>query len=78
MEVVGGAAFFRSLGLERLWRDVQVPAELKEQAAREIFDKIELRGREVVAVYPRAEHAWLLGMAATKADRIGNGRGERI
>jgi alkylation response protein AidB-like acyl-CoA dehydrogenase len=23
MEVVGGAAFFRSLGLERLWRDVQ-------------------------------------------------------
>ena len=23
MEVVGGAAFFRGLGLERLWRDVQ-------------------------------------------------------
>lgn len=61
-----------------LWRDVQVPAELKEQAAREIFDKIELSGREVVAVYPRAEHAWLLGMAAAKAGRIGNGRGERI
>ncbi len=34
--------------------------------------KIELDGRDVVAIYPCAEHAWLLGMAAHKSkDRAG-------
>ena len=54
-----------------LWRDVDLPASLKEQAAKEIFNKIELDGPAVVAVYPREEHAWLLGMHAKKAGLLG-------
>ena len=48
-----------------------MPADLKEQAAREIFDKIELDGPHVVAVYPREEHAWLLGMHAKRQGLLG-------
>ena len=55
-----------------LWRNVDVPANLKEQAAREIFNKIELDGPAVVAVHPREEHAWLLGMHAKKAGLPGS------
>lgn len=46
-----------------LWRDPDVPEELREEAAREIFERLDLWGPKVVAVYARAEHAWLLGMA---------------
>ncbi len=53
-----------------LWRDPDVPAELKEEAAREIFDKLDVLGDRLVAVHPRAEHAWLLGMAAKKSEDV--------
>jgi hypothetical protein len=53
-----------------LWRDDDVPAELKEEAAREIFEQLDLVGERLVAVCPRAEHAWLLGMAAKKSDDL--------
>ena len=62
-------ALLRDFG--SLWRDVEVPAHLKEQAAREIFDKVELDGSAVVAVHPRAEHAWLLGMDAKRRGALG-------
>jgi hypothetical protein len=47
-----------------------VPDELREEAAREIFERLDLFGPKVVAVYPRAEHAWLLGMAAKKSEDL--------
>ncbi len=53
-----------------LWRDPDVPAELKEEAAREIFDQLDVFGDRLVAVHPRAEHAWLLGMAAKKSEDL--------
>jgi hypothetical protein len=57
----------------RSWRrrrDPAVPAQLREEAAREIFERLDLWGPNVVAVYPRAEHAWLLGMAATRGEDL--------
>ena len=53
-----------------LWRDADVPDELREEAAREIFERLDLRGPKVVAVHPRAEHAWLLGFAAAKSEDL--------
>jgi DNA invertase Pin-like site-specific DNA recombinase len=53
-----------------LWRDPDVPDELREEAAREIFERLDLWGPKVVAVYPRAEHAWMLGMAARKSEGL--------
>lgn len=47
-----------------------MPEELREEAAREIFERLDLWGPKVVAVYPRAEHAWLLGMAARKSEDL--------
>ena len=52
------------------WRDPDVPQELREEAAREIFERLDLWGPEMVAVYTRAEHAWLLGMAAQRSDDL--------
>lgn len=53
-----------------LWRDPEVPGELREEAAREIFERLDLWEPKVVAVYPRAEHAWLLGMTAKKSNDL--------
>jgi hypothetical protein len=45
-----------------LWRDVAVPDVLREGAATEIFERLEVRGSELVAVHPRPnENAWLFG-----------------
>ena len=48
-------------------RDPAVPDSLREEAAREVFERLDLTGPNVTAVYPRAEHAWLLGMAAKRS-----------
>jgi DNA invertase Pin-like site-specific DNA recombinase len=53
-----------------LWRDPAVPDELREEAAREVFERLDLFGGRLVAVYPRAEHAWLLRMAAKKSREL--------
>ncbi|MGZ8474881.1 MAG: recombinase family protein [Candidatus Limnocylindria bacterium] len=53
-----------------LWRDPAVPDSLREEAAREVFERLDLTGPDVTAVYPRAEHAWLLGMAAKRTDDL--------
>ena len=53
-----------------LWRDPDVPGELKEEAAREIFEQLDVLGDRLVAVHPRAEHAWLLGMEAKKREDL--------
>jgi hypothetical protein len=39
-----------------------VPDVLREQAAMEIFERLDVLGPELVAVHPRPnENAWLLG-----------------
>ncbi len=53
-----------------LWRDAAVPDELREEAAREIFERLDLWGPDLVAVHPRAEHAWLLAIAAQKSEGL--------
>ena len=51
-----------------LWRDVAVPDVLREGAATEIFERLDVRGSELVAVHPRPnENAWLLGYAPRKS-----------
>jgi hypothetical protein len=41
-----------------------VPDVLREGAATEIFERLDVRGSELVAVHPRPnENAWLLGYA---------------
>ena len=61
-----------------LRRDPAVPDRLREEALLEIFARVEVDGRQVVAVYPREnENAWLLGFHALAQGR-GTGRGERI
>lgn len=49
-----------------LWRDPAVSDALREEATREIFERLDLWGPELVAVHPRDEHAWLLGTAAMR------------
>ena len=52
-----------------LWRDPAVPDRLREEALLEIFARVEVDGRQVVAVYPREnENAWLLGFHAMRKD----------
>lgn len=47
-----------------LWHDVAVPDVLREGAATEILERLDVRGSELVAVHPRPdENAWLLGYA---------------
>ena len=53
-----------------LWRDPAVPDELREEAAREIFERLDLWGSRLLAVHPRDEHAWLFGMAAKKREDL--------
>ncbi len=63
----------KGLGPESTRRPHQsspAPANLKEEAAREIFEQLDLVGERLVAVHPRAEHAWLLGMAAMHGEDV--------
>ena len=51
-----------------LWRDPAVPDRLREEARLD-FDRVEVDGPEVVAVFPQEnENAWLLGYHALRKD----------
>lgn len=59
-----------------LWRDAAVPDVLRAGAATEIFDRLDVRGSELVAVYPRPnENAWLLGYAYREKLELVGARG---
>jgi hypothetical protein len=50
-----------------LWVDADVPGKLRQEAAHELFGRIDVLGPEVVALHPRPnENAWLLGYAAMR------------
>ena len=50
-----------------LWSDPAVSGELRREAAHELFERIEVSGPQVVALYPQPnENAWLLGYAAMR------------
>ncbi len=56
-------------GFGTLWRDPAVPDNLREEALHEIFERVDVDGPEVVAVYPQPnENAWLLGHATLGED----------
>jgi len=61
-----------------LWADADVPGELRQEAAYELFERIDVHGPDVVALHPQPnENAWLLGYAAmrdgslTTQERVG-------
>jgi hypothetical protein len=59
-----------------LWRDVAVPDVLREGAATEIFERLEVRGSDLVAVHSRPnENAWLLGYAYREKLELVGARG---
>jgi DNA invertase Pin-like site-specific DNA recombinase len=59
-----------------LWRDIAVPDVLREGAATEIFERLDVRGSELVAVHPRPnENAWLLGYAYREKLELVGARG---
>ena len=59
-----------------LWRDVAVPDALREGAATEIFERLDVRGSELAAVHPRPnENAWLLGYAYREKLELVGARG---
>ena len=59
-----------------LWRDVSVPDVLRVGAATEIFERLDVRGSELVAVHPRPnENAWLLGYAYREKLELVGARG---
>jgi DNA invertase Pin-like site-specific DNA recombinase len=59
-----------------LWRDVAVPDMLREGAATEIFERLDVRASELVAVHPRPnENAWLLGWANREKLELVGARG---
>ncbi|MFI5258794.1 MAG: recombinase family protein [Candidatus Limnocylindrales bacterium] len=54
-----------------LWRNPTVPDQLREEAIREIFERFEVDGPEIVAVHPQPnENAWLLGLVAEREGRL--------
>jgi DNA invertase Pin-like site-specific DNA recombinase len=60
----------RLADLGSLWRDAAVPDRLREEAAHELFERLDVRGPELVAVHPQAnENAWLLGLVALRQER---------
>ena len=60
----------------RSWRDIAVPDVLREGAATEIFERLDVRGSELVAVHPRPnENAWLLGYAYREKLELVGARG---
>lgn len=61
-----------------LWADADVPGELRQEAAHELFERVDISGPHVVALHPQPnENAWLLGYAAmrdgslTTQERVG-------
>ncbi len=67
-ELVRARAFLQQIG--QLWKDSDVPAELRQEAAQVIFERLDVHGPRLVAAYPRGEHAWLFGMAAKKREDL--------
>ncbi len=62
--------------LGSLWRDASVPDILREGAATEIFERLDVRGSELVAVHPRPNaNAWLLGYAYREKLELVGARG---
>jgi DNA invertase Pin-like site-specific DNA recombinase len=54
-----------------LWRNPAVPDRLREEALREIFARFDIDGAQIVAVHPQPnENAWLLGLVATREQRL--------
>lgn len=50
-----------------LWADPAIPGDLRQEAIHELFERIDVRGPEVVALHPQLnENAWLLGYAAMR------------
>ena len=54
-----------------LWRNPAVPDRLREEAIREIFERFDVDGPEIVAAHPQPnENAWLLGLVAMRQERL--------
>ena len=54
-----------------LWRNPAVPDRLREESIREIFERFDVDGPEIVAVHPQPnENAWLLGLVAAREQRL--------
>ena len=54
-----------------LWRNPAVPDRLREEAIREIFERFDVDGPEIVAAHPQPnENAWLLGLVAVRQERL--------
>jgi hypothetical protein len=54
-----------------LWRNPAVPDRLREESIREIFERFDVDGPEIVAVHPQPnENAWLLGFVAAREGRL--------
>jgi hypothetical protein len=50
-----------------LWRNPAVPDRLREEAIREIFERFDVDGPEIVAAHPLPnENAWLFGLVAVR------------
>jgi hypothetical protein len=48
-----------------------VPDRLREEAIREIFERFDVDGPEIVAAHPQPnENAWLLGLVALREERL--------
>ena len=48
-----------------------MPDRLREEAIREIFERFDVDGPEIVAAHPQPnENAWLLGLVALREERL--------
>ena len=48
-----------------------MPDRLREEAIREIFERFDVDGPEIVAAHPQPnENAWLLGLVAIREERL--------
>jgi DNA invertase Pin-like site-specific DNA recombinase len=54
-----------------LWANPAVSGELRQEAAHELFERIDIQGPEVIALHPQPnENAWLLGFAGARAGML--------
>lgn len=54
-----------------LWRNPAVSDRLREEAIREMFERFDVDGPEIVAVHPQPnENAWLLGLVSAREGRL--------
>ena len=61
-----------------LWRNPAVPDRLREEAIREIFERFDVDGPEIVAAHPQPnESAWLLGLVAVRESHLTTPQGMR-